>query len=263
LQGRQPLDPVDVLLWSWVAAILGFFTLSTFKLDHYVFPAAPALCLLCARAWAGLRIGRADELKAGTRIGLQLIGPLLILIGVGTGIFLVARLDLPYAAVAVPAFVTAAGIGMTARTTVGRTFTPGMSAMVIVSMIVTYGGIVGFVMPALERQKVVPDVARWVAAHAESERVATFGLNRWEPAFRFYVGRHTTFLDDSDTAAAFFSAPEPFFCAMDRTAFDGFVARGLPLKVVYEREGLWATTGRVLWRRGVPPVHFVIVTRAS
>ena len=37
------LDTVDVLLWSWIAAIIGFLSASHFKLDHYVFPAAPAL----------------------------------------------------------------------------------------------------------------------------------------------------------------------------------------------------------------------------
>ena len=45
------LDVVDVVLWSWTIVIVGFFTLSKFKLDHYVFPAAPALCLICARTW--------------------------------------------------------------------------------------------------------------------------------------------------------------------------------------------------------------------
>jgi 4-amino-4-deoxy-L-arabinose transferase-like glycosyltransferase len=39
----EPADGIEVLLWSWTIAIVGFFTLSTFKLDHYVFPAAPAL----------------------------------------------------------------------------------------------------------------------------------------------------------------------------------------------------------------------------
>src|SRR4029079_11152520 len=64
------IDPVETMLWAWTAAIVGFFTLSTFKLDHYVFPAAPALCVLSARAWT--------DARAATRIGRQLIGPLLI-----------------------------------------------------------------------------------------------------------------------------------------------------------------------------------------
>ena len=38
--------------------------------------------------------------------------------------------------------------------------------------------------------------------------------------------------------------------------------KGVPLRVVYRREGLWATSGRALWRRRIPPTQFVIVTRA-
>ena len=57
----ESLDGLEVMLWSWTAAVVGFFTLSTFKLDHYVFPAAPALCLLCARAWVDVR---ADQMAA-------------------------------------------------------------------------------------------------------------------------------------------------------------------------------------------------------
>jgi 4-amino-4-deoxy-L-arabinose transferase-like glycosyltransferase len=51
----ERLDGVETMLWGWTLAVVGFFTLSTFKLDHYVFPAAPALCLLCARAWSDVR----------------------------------------------------------------------------------------------------------------------------------------------------------------------------------------------------------------
>jgi hypothetical protein len=116
-------------------------------------------------------------------------------------------------------------------------------------------------LPALEQRKVVPDVARWVAARAQdADRIGAYRLNRWEPAWRFYVGRHTSFLDDPRQAEVFLRAPQPFYCAMTRNAFDEFVARGVPVQVVYERAGMWATSGRVLWRRRVPSVHFVIVT---
>ena len=77
-------------------AVVGFFTLSTFKLDHYVFPAAPALCLLCARAWADVRARPLDPLNAGARVGLHLLGPLLVAVGAGGGYFLIVRLELPH-----------------------------------------------------------------------------------------------------------------------------------------------------------------------
>ena len=39
-------------------------------------------------------------------------------------------------------------------------------------------------------------------------------MNRWTPTYRFYVGRHTIFLDDPAQAAAFFSEPQPFYVVL-------------------------------------------------
>ena len=262
---REAVDTLEILLWSWTAAIVGFFTLSTFKLDHYVFPAAPALCLLCARAWSDVRADPLARRHAGARAGLHLVGPLLVAIGVGCGYFLVARLELPRAAVAVPIAITLAGAVLTAVVNVrGRAARrpPRYPWIALVALLVAYAGIIVFVVPALEERKVVPDVARWVAVHARDDtRIATYRLNRWNPAFRFYVGRHAALIDDPREAEELFRSPRPFQCVMRRAAFQEFVAHGLPLTVLYERDGLWATSGRVLWRRRMNPEQFVVVSR--
>jgi hypothetical protein len=117
-------------------------------------------------------------------------------------------------------------------------------------------------MPALEQRKVVPDVARWVAAHASAtDRVSTYRLNRWNTAFRYYVDRHVAMIDAPDEALAMFTGNEKFYCTMMGTAYDEFVARGAPLRILYEREGMLATSGRVLWRSRPPLGRFVVVTR--
>jgi 4-amino-4-deoxy-L-arabinose transferase-like glycosyltransferase len=259
----ERLDTVEILLWSWIGAILVFFSFSTFKLDHYIFPVAPAACLLCARAWNEVRHDPAAARHAGSRRGLQSIGPLLLVVGIGAVVFLLARLELPRAAVTIPIAITLAGVALMARAEIRRTFPPAMLWIVTLAMTVTYAGVVGLVIPALEERKVVPDVARWVARQADGARIATYGLNRWEPAFRFYVGRHTTFLTDAAAAEDFFNGSEPFFCTMTQEGLDELTARGVAVKVVHERDGLWATSGRVLWRRRLPPAHFVVVTRAG
>ena len=263
---RERLDTLEILLWAWTAAVVGFFTFSRFKLDHYVFPAAPTLCLLCARAWADVRADSLAPRHAGARAGLHLVGPLLVVIGLGCGYFLIARLELPRTAVVVPIVITAAGVVLTTfinlRGRAGGT-PPRHPWIALTALLVTYAGIVVFVLPALEHRKVVPDVARWVAAHAgDRDRVASYRLNRWNPTFRFYVGRHTTFIDSPREAEEFFGSPQPFYCVMRRPAFQEFVAQGIPLTVIYERDGMWATSGRVLWRRRIMPEQFVVVTRA-
>jgi 4-amino-4-deoxy-L-arabinose transferase-like glycosyltransferase len=259
----ERLDSVETMLWAWTGAVVGFFSLSSFKLDHYVFPAAPALCLLCARAWADVRADQFDKRHSGARLGLYLIGPFLVAVGLGCGYFLIARLALPWGAVVVPIALTVVGAALAALANVRRALPPRVPWLVMAALIVTYIGLIAFVLPALEHRKVVPDLAHWVAARAKTaDRLASFRLNRWNPAYRFYVGRHITFLEDPAEARAFFKAPQPFYCVMRRNAYDEFVAQGAPIKVVYEREGVAATSGRALWRTGTPLVRFVVVTEA-
>jgi hypothetical protein len=127
-----------------------------------------------------------------------------------------------------------------------------------------YAAILLAVIPALERQKVVPDVARWVAGHAPPETpVATYQLNRWNTAFRFYVNRHVAMLDDPEQIVELMKTTDgrvPFFCVMLGDGYDDLVRRGVPIKEVYARDGMWATSGRALWRQAVPPTRFVVVT---
>jgi 4-amino-4-deoxy-L-arabinose transferase-like glycosyltransferase len=264
LRGER-LDAFEILLWTWTASVVGFFTASTFKLDHYVFPAAPALCLLCARAWVDMWKDEFARRHAASRAGGHLVGPLLVVMGVGCGYFLVARLDLPRAAIVVPFVIAGCGVALTIFANLrGRRRLPPpiVPWFGLVALGVTYTGLILFVIPALEQRKVVPDVARYVAAHAEpSDRIASFRLNRWTPALRFYVDRPMAFLEDATEAETFFRQPQPFYAVMRRAAFDEFVAKGLPLAIAYERDGMWATSGRALWRRRETPAQFVVVTR--
>ena len=258
----RSLDVVDVLLWSWTLVIVGFFTLSKFKLDHYVFPAAPALCLIAARAWISLRQRPLDPRNAGARIGLYLVGPLMAVAALAGGYLLIVRLELPQAALLVPVAMGVAGAAMTIRMARRGARPPSIPWIVVGAMTITYGGILLWVLPALEQQKVVPDVARWVATRANgTDRVASYRINRWSTVFRFYVGRHVAIMDAPDEARALFKGDEPFYITMLGPNYDEFVADGVPLRIVYEREGMWMTSGRSLWRRKLPPTRFVVVTR--
>jgi 4-amino-4-deoxy-L-arabinose transferase-like glycosyltransferase len=52
---RRPWADVTSRMWGllalWVVVVIGFFTVSPFKLPHYGLPAFPALALLVARVW--------------------------------------------------------------------------------------------------------------------------------------------------------------------------------------------------------------------
>ena len=169
------------------------------------------------------------------------------------------RLDLPAAALVAPAALVVAG-GLLIARSVSRSV-PRVPWSALAAFGITYVVVILWIGPALERWKVVPDVARWVAAHSDgSTRVGAYRMNRWDPALRFYVERQTVVLETPEQAAVFFSRPEPFYCVMRSSDFDALVAEGLPLEVVYTRSGMWATSGRALWRQGATFTDFVVVT---
>jgi 4-amino-4-deoxy-L-arabinose transferase-like glycosyltransferase len=260
---RRMPDNVEIILWAWTIAVVGFFSLSRFKLDHYVFTAAPSLCLLLGRAWTDLRAHPDSPEHRGARVGLLLVGPSLILLGAAAAYFLLAQLNLPAAAMLVPVVVGGAGLLIAARVDVRNGRVPQAPWLALTALTTIYAGVVLFVIPALERQKVIPDVARWIASRAEPEsRICSFRLSRWNTAFRFYVDRHVTMLDDPDPTAAFFNEAGSFYCVMLQSGYEELLRRGAPLKEVYAREGMWVTSGRVLWREAIPPTRFVVVTNS-
>jgi 4-amino-4-deoxy-L-arabinose transferase-like glycosyltransferase len=260
----KTLDSGSVLLWCWTIAIVAFFTASRFKLDHYVFPAAPALCLICARGWAEFRMRAATPANAATRFGAQTIGPILVLAGTGGGYFMIARLDLPNAAILAPVVMLVAGVMVTARASFSSSRLPRVPWIALTAMAATYAAVIVWVLPALEQKKVIPDVARFVRDRAgPNVRVGTYRLNRWSNAFRFYVDYPTAHMDAVDEVRDFFAGPEPAYAVMTRQFLYELAGEGVALQVEYEREGMWVTSGRALWRRREPPTKFVVVSRKS
>ena len=261
---QRALDSTEILLWCWSIAILVFFTASRFKLDHYVFPAAPALCLVCARAWADVRTRLSTPQNAATRIGAQTIGPILVIAGTGGGYFMIARLDLPNAAMLAPVVMLIAGVVVTARVSFGHRRLPDLPWVTLTAMVATYAAVITWVLPALEQRKVIPELGRWLSARAEpNAHIATYRLNRWSNAFRFYVDRHVSHIDAADEAREFLEAPGVAYAVMTSQYYDELVAQGLKLQVDYERQGMWVTSGRALWRRRETPTRFVIVSRTD
>ena len=126
-------------------------------------------------------------------------------------------------------------------------------------------GIIVFAVPALEGQEGRSGRrTRVVAAKAGPEhRIGSYRLNRWNPAFRFYVDRHVVLLENPVEARHSSTARPSFYCVMHRSAYDEFVAQGAALTdCVYQRDGICASSGRALWRRRLSPAQFVVVEPA-
>lgn len=257
--GRSTFDVFEVLLWSWVVTIVVFFSLSSFKLDHYVYPAAPALYLICARTWCELSEQGPTPFNAGARLGARLIGPTLVIAGTVLMGLAMRLFALPAAFLAGPALMAMLGVAATLRYRGGAIRLPRTPVLGLAALGILYAAILIWVIPQIEGFKVVPDVARWVSTHATADtRVATFRLNRWNPAYRFYVNRPVRMLETDEEARAFFAEQSAYYCVMTSQMLEALRQSGVPIKTAYARDGMWATSGRVLWRRGGDLTTFVV-----
>jgi 4-amino-4-deoxy-L-arabinose transferase-like glycosyltransferase len=89
---RPPWPDADARLWAllglWVILVVGFFTVSPFKLPHYGLPAFPALAVLAARTWDDC-----IEALPGAATPRALMVPVLVLFAVLAVAFGLAALD--------------------------------------------------------------------------------------------------------------------------------------------------------------------------
>ena len=248
------------LLWSWALAVIAFFTIAGFKLDHYVFPAAPALCLLCAQAWNDSRV--AAKHPIGVVAGLVAIPAVLV----AAGVVLIpglnrVPLELPAGIRLLPIALIASGIAMMAQ--IARRWRPAALPYAAVAGLLTcYAVVVVIALPAFEQMKPTRRLAQIVASKASAEdHVGMFRLNRWSSSWRFYVGRHSERLETVAQLRSFFARPGRHYCAMMRRDYDGLAAEGFRLLIVHQEPGLFTTTGRAL--RSGPAARrdaFIIVT---
>jgi 4-amino-4-deoxy-L-arabinose transferase-like glycosyltransferase len=254
------IGTAERLLWSWSIAVVGFFTLSGFKLDHYVFPAAPALCLLCAAAWSQARSEKKHPI--GIVVGLVAI-PLVLF---AAGVVLIPGLDrvpvdLPAESRLLPIVLLACGLAMLGQ--IGRHGRPAAVPYIAVTgLLACYALVITIGLPAFEELKPTRRLARLVATTAGADdHIGMFRLNRWSSSWRFYVGRHSERLETDADLHRFFATPGRHYCAMLRRDYDRLVADGLQLRIVHQEEGLFTTTGRAL-RRGAAAGRdvFIVVT---
>ena len=106
-----------VVLWAWLGGVLGLFSLTPSRLEHYSLPALPAVALLGARVW---QRAHEDGVGAGFRAALLVLAAALVaggVVGIARGRSLAAGAYwLPQApglmALIVPAALCVGGAGL-------------------------------------------------------------------------------------------------------------------------------------------------------
>lgn len=239
------------LLWVWAFVVTGFFTFSYFKLDHYVYPIVPVLCLIAAHAWQ--RLGGAESLRSqiGTAVGA--VATAVILTASGIALLRVVPslvVDVSRWMGLFGVMLVASGVWLLGRLFIGGFRPPPVPLGVAASLFFGYSVMLAAVLPEIERGKPAKDLGGWVAGNVPSAVVGAYRMPRWGPSWRFYADRRVETLDAPEQLREFFARHESSVCLMLKTQFDALTAAGYPLRIVRERPGRMAITGRAIFRSG-------------
>ena len=239
----------EYVLACWVATVLGVFTLTRFKLDHYIYPAAPALCLLSSRAWAAARDRETPALTQRVAIVLLPIAFLAGAIVLGASMFDLNLRISPHAIV-LPLAAIAGAVVCAWRVWRSGWRPPVFPTGLVGTLLVTYGSVVVFGFPVLEQVRPTPVIGRWISAHQPpSATIGTFQVEQWEASLQYYSERRMTRLGDVSEIRAFLAAPGPRAIVARRRRVLALREIGVPLKVVYGSDAVVDRTGKGLRRQ--------------
>ena len=193
-------ERLELLLWSWIVVIVGFFSFSAAKQDLYIFPVVPAVAAI-----AGLVIGRAcDDASARRwfRWTLVVVGVVFAAMGAGVWYVFVAG-GADYAlngAAALGGFAIAGGL---LCAIFACTRAPFRAAGVLLAAVVAVNWtFVLRVLPDFERYKPVPALSRDIAERLRpGDVIAHYQVAL--PSMVYYLGRHVeVYFDESAFVAA-------------------------------------------------------------
>ena len=250
LRRNESLVIGERLLWVWTLVVVGFFTIARFKLDHYIFPAAPACCLLAAHAWREASRDATGKLW-GTRCGVLLIAGILI-VGGSFGAIALSQLNLalPVWAFVLPAAIFAGGAALLFQSEqIGWRVPAGIGALVAM-LLVSYATVVAVGFPALEQVRPTARVARHLArVTSPNAPVGLYRLERWRGSLRYYLNRPIQRLETIDEVSAFLSQSEPAYVVMLRRDYLDLRERGVPVHLLTAHRAVIGTTGHGLRRQ--------------
>lgn len=259
----DPIKDEERLFWIWSIVITIFFTLSRFKLDHYIYPVLPALSIIGARAWWTLRTAPSVRPHLGSAVGIIGVGVILLAAGVFAYVQLDRLpLDLPRAMVLAPIGLVVAGLGALLRMFL-KGFRPRMWPVYpALGMVTLYSVVLTFGIEAFENAKPIKDLASWVSLDAPDDATVTaYRLDRWKTSWRFYADRPMTTAETPAELASTLRKPGTHYTVMLKSELSDVKAAApdQTLSVVRERRGLTNTSGKGLRKDRQDWPTFVVV----
>ena len=250
LRARESIETSERLLWIWTLVVIGFFSVARFKLDHYIFPAAPACCLLAAHAWREASRDTDGQLW-GTRYSVLLVAGILVVGGSFGGAALAQlNLALPAWAFVLPLAIFGGGVALLFQCERIGWRVPASIGALVAMLLVSYATVVAVGFPVLERVRPTARVAAQLARlSAPTAPVGLYQLERWRGSLRYYLNRPVQRLETVEDVSAFLTRPEPAYVVMLRRDYLDLRERGLPVHLLTAHRAVIGTTGRGLRRQ--------------
>jgi 4-amino-4-deoxy-L-arabinose transferase-like glycosyltransferase len=250
LRANADVEIGERLLWLWALVVVGFFSVARFKLDHYIFPAAPACCLIAAHAWRE-SARDSDGRLWGTRYAVLLIAGLLIVGGSFGGVALSQlNLGLPAGAFVLPFAVFVGGVVLLVQMERIGWRVPASIGVLVAMLLVSYTTVVAVGFPVLERVRPTARVARYLArVSSPTAPTGLYRLERWRGSLRYYLNRPIDRLETFEELSAFLSRPEPVYVVMLRRDYVELCDHHIPVHLITAHRAVVGTSGRGLRRQ--------------
>ena len=253
----------EKVLWLWALVVMGFFSAARFKLDHYIFPAAPAICLIAARTW--FDAAAADRRHAiATRLTVLALGALLVVAGTFTAVYLFELdLELPEAAIVLPIVLALGGVALLSAVASADWRVPAKPLVPVVTLLAVYTVVVNVGYPTLEHTRPTALIASTLRQRTEPDAPAgIYGLEQWRASLRYYAQRPLARLSTPQDLATFAAGPRPIYVLMIRRDYRSLRQSGLGLREVFRCR---AVVGTIRTGSGLRRQHWddlIIVTNA-
>jgi len=244
----RAFEPRRVLLWAWIAVVFGFFSASRFKLDHYIYPLAPAACLLAADAWQSAATDSTHRYRF-TSWSLFVTGIVLVLLGI-IGAVALASVDLRLPTVAsgiVLAFITAGGLAWVVYLA-ARRFRPSRAGWpLMATLLVLYGGVVLIGYPVFKETRPGADLGVWLQSHIDApDHVVIYRQGRWKASLRFYAQHPVQQTERLDELLATWTSPGRTYAVMIESDVDVLKQAGLPVIEVHSEPAIIGNVGKYI-----------------
>jgi 4-amino-4-deoxy-L-arabinose transferase-like glycosyltransferase len=224
--GLKPDDEreqrLNRLAWSWIFAVVLFFSLSASKRSPYILPIAPAVAVLVAGVadrWLG---GRLDRWRAYGGGALQLLVGLGLVVG---GLVLAAGSpwvdepgpDVERAVRTMMVVLCFAGLLALGGVVAARRRPIAAPAALLVAIVAVYLVASASALPAADAFKSHRPLCEAIRSHVgPNEPLRGFHTWRWRASYSFYTGRPIANIETIDELRDYWTRPERVFVIVEQ-----------------------------------------------